>query len=158
MFPSEFSMELSQTPKLTRCGVSKQLRCCQQACTPTRSSKQPWLQRQCGRRHAGPRHRSSWSHWPGGRPLGGPRAGLDPAIAAGENKFGLPSPMIDGGWAKRAADANKGYFLISLSPAQLEIERENGTWTSIGSSLSHHDNELYVEFIITSYTPEAVTS
>ena len=51
---------------------------------------------------------------------GGPRAGLDAAIAAGETKFGLPSPMIGGVWAKRAADAHKGYFLISLSPAQLD--------------------------------------
>ena len=50
---------------------------------------------------------------------GGPRAGLDAAIAAGERKFGLPSPMIDGVWAKRAPDAKKGYFLISMSPTQL---------------------------------------
>jgi hypothetical protein len=50
---------------------------------------------------------------------GGPRDGLDAAIAAGERRFGLPSPMIGGVWAKRAADAHTGYFLISLSPAEL---------------------------------------
>ena len=51
---------------------------------------------------------------------GGPQASLDAAIAAGEKKFGLPSPTIDGTWAKRAPDAHKGYFLISLTPAQLD--------------------------------------
>ena len=43
---------------------------------------------------------------------GGPAADLDAAIAAGEKRFGLPSPMIDGVWSKRAPDVHKGYFLI----------------------------------------------
>ena len=50
---------------------------------------------------------------------GGPRAQLDKAIQRGEAEFGLPSPSIDGTWAKRANDAQKGYFLISVTPDTL---------------------------------------
>ena len=51
---------------------------------------------------------------------GGPRSSLDTAIQQTEATFGLPSPMIDGAWAKRAPDAHGGYFLIALTPDTLD--------------------------------------
>jgi hypothetical protein len=50
---------------------------------------------------------------------GGRRADLDAAIVRGEGVFGLPSPRIDGTWAKRSPDATKGYFLSSATPSTL---------------------------------------
>ena len=50
---------------------------------------------------------------------GGPWSGVDAAIAKGEKHFGLPSPQIDGVWAKRAPDVHKGYFLITVTPDTL---------------------------------------
>ena len=51
---------------------------------------------------------------------GGPRAELDSAIQRGESAFGLPSPMIAGTWSKRSPAAKKGYFLISVTPDNLD--------------------------------------
>ena len=50
---------------------------------------------------------------------GGPRSYLDAAIRHGENLLGLPSPQINGAWAKRSPDATKGYFLSSVTPDTL---------------------------------------
>jgi hypothetical protein len=61
---------------------------------------------------------------------GGPPAQLDAAIQRGEALFGLPSPTIDGHWSKRAPNAKKGYFLISVTPDALtttiELAQQSG--------------------------------
>ena len=46
---------------------------------------------------------------------GGPASRLAAAVQQAEVMMGLPSPMIDGVWAKQAPEAEKGYWLINAN-------------------------------------------
>ena len=52
---------------------------------------------------------------------GGPRAGLDAAIQAAERAFQLPSPTIDGVWAKRSPHARSGYMMLATGPGAANV-------------------------------------
>ena len=52
---------------------------------------------------------------------GGPRAMLDAAIQQCEAVFGLPSPTIDGQWAKASPLALSGYLMLATGPGAVNI-------------------------------------
>lgn len=52
---------------------------------------------------------------------GGPRDELDAAIQAAERAFDLPSPKIDGVWAKRSPHARSGYMMLATGPGAANI-------------------------------------
>ena len=55
---------------------------------------------------------------------GGPASRLAVAVQQAEVMMGLPSPMLDGVWAKQAPEAKKGYWLIN---ANVLVDQTNRT-------------------------------
>jgi hypothetical protein len=63
---------------------------------------------------------------------GGPRAALQAAIQRAEAAFGLPSPTIDGQWAKTSPMSLSGYLMLATGPDAASINRTIGYTSASG--------------------------
>lgn len=57
---------------------------------------------------------------------GGEHGDLDAAIQRGEQLLGLPSPTIEGEWAKRSPYALSGYLMLATGPGAANLNASIG--------------------------------